>query len=176
MCDGFQEKCRTIKAEARHFFCHKGIRYVWPQGVHRWLPLGIVKKICLSPRLFLIFAVLKIKMKRLLRNIGALFLFVLFTEFWCSTHLFYHSHVVDGQVIVHSHPFEDEGENQHTQQELKLISILSAFLSTLPGAGIPELPLPVYFAESLLSHPYDGYIKTFPVHSNVLRAPPQNLF
>ena len=140
------------------------------------LPLGIVKKICLSPRLFLIFAVLKIKMKRLLRNIGALFLFVLFTEFWCSTHLFYHSHVVDGQVIVHSHPFEDEGENQHTQQELKLISILSAFLSTLPGAGIPELPLPVYFAESLLSHPYDGYIKTFPVHSNGLRAPPQNLF
>lgn len=111
-------------------------------------------------------------MRRLGRNIGALLLLVLFTEFWCSTHLFYHSHIINGQVIVHSHPFQDQDAGTHSQQELKLISLLSAFISTSPDLALPELPVPPA-VRCVLSYPQrDGHLRDFPVHLNGLRAPP----
>ena len=76
-----------------------------------------------------------VMMKRLLRNTSAFFLLVLFIGFWSSTHLFYHTHIVDGQIIVHSHPFGNSSSG-HTSQELKLISILSLrriSAGTFPG-------------------------------------------
>lgn len=110
-------------------------------------------------------------MRRLLRNISAFFLFVLFIGFWSSTHLFYHTHIVDGQIIVHSHPFGNSSSG-HTSQELKLISILSVFLTTSPDCdGL----LPGHFSllVAQLHFPCPaGHIKDFPVHYNGLRAPP----
>lgn len=114
-------------------------------------------------------------MKRLLRNISAFFLLVLFMGFWSSTHLFYHTHIVDGQIIVHSHPFGNSTAG-HTGQELKLISILSVFLATPPDCGGL---LPEHFsgiAVRLHFHCPEGHPAGFPVHYNGLRAPPVLFF
>lgn len=115
-----------------------------------------------------------VMMKRLLRNTSAFFLLVLFIGFWSSTHLFYHTHIVDGQIIVHSHPFGNSSSG-HTSQELKLISILSVFLATPPDCD--GLLTGHFF--SLVAQLYfpctEGYIKDFPVHCNGLRAPPSQV-
>lgn len=115
-----------------------------------------------------------VMMKRLLRNTSVFFLLVLFIGFWSSTHLFYHTHIVDGQIIVHSHPFGNSSSG-HTSQELKLISILSVFLATPPDCG-GLLPghFPVIAARLRFPCP-EGHIKDFPVHYNGLRAPPSQV-
>lgn len=95
----------------------------------------------------------------------------LFTAFWCSTHLFYHSHIINGQVVVHSHPFSEDG-TPHSQQELKLISILSVFISTDPSKDILRVALPHPYAVCLQFCPSEGFLQDFPVHLNGLRAPP----
>lgn len=59
---------------------------------------------------------------------------VIFITYAIFTNFFYHTHVVKGVTIVHSHPFSsDENGNpnhKHTDIELQLIHSLSSFHST----------------------------------------------
>ena len=59
--------------------------------------------------------------------IGCLFFF-LFATYWCGINCFPHSHVVNGVVIVHSHPFEDE-DHTHTDIQYETIFYLTHFFS-----------------------------------------------
>lgn len=49
------------------------------------------------------------------------FLPLLFIAYLGGITLFTHSHVVNGVIIVHSHPFK--GQHEHTEVQLETISI-----------------------------------------------------
>ena len=57
-----------------------------------------------------------VTMKKHLIHILKLFLPLIFIAYLGGITLFTHSHVVNGVIIVHSHPFK--GEHQHTEVEL----------------------------------------------------------
>lgn len=67
-------------------------------------------------------------MKKHLKTILKLFLPLLFIAYLGGITLFTHSHVVNGVVIVHSHPFK--GEHEHTKAEFETIFFLSSFAAS----------------------------------------------
>ncbi len=71
-------------------------------------------------------------MKEILKRIIRIFLPLLFITYLGGITLFTHSHVINGVVIVHSHPFK--GKHQHNEAQLETIFFLSVFLSLV----IPE--------------------------------------
>lgn len=67
-----------------------------------------------------------------LRNILKWFLPLLFIAYLGGITLFTHSHVVNGVIIVHSHPFK--GAHEHTEAQVETIFFLSSFVaSSLPA-------------------------------------------
>ena len=71
------------------------------------------------------------------RIIAALLL-LLFAHYWCGISLFTHSHVVNGVVVVHSHPYK--AEHAHTQSQIKTIFQLSTFQTLGDASPCIELP------------------------------------
>ena len=65
------------------------------------------------------------------------FLPLLFIAYLGGITLFTHSHVVNGVIIVHSHPFK--GQHEHTEVQLETIFYLASFVSS----SLPLLPLPL---------------------------------
>ena len=61
-------------------------------------------------------------------------LLILFVSYYGSITLFYHAHRVNEQIIVHSHPFNNQ-EHSHSAAQYDLIKILSSFsgLAALTG-------------------------------------------
>ena len=79
---------------------------------------------------------------RYARNLGAMLLLLLFSEYLGSTSLFMHSHRIDGQLIVHSHPYSgsaDSPNHSHSAQQCKAIGMLSAFTALAAGFFHPLL-------------------------------------
>lgn len=50
-------------------------------------------------------------------------LLLVFASYWCGITLFTHSHVVNGVIVVHSHPFK--AGHTHTDTQLETIFYLS---------------------------------------------------
>ena len=67
------------------------------------------------------------------RVAGASFLMVLFLSLWCSSNLFFHTHIVNNQLITHSH-FSSEAGHSHSGAEFTVISMLSLSLALMAGA------------------------------------------
>lgn len=104
------------------------------------------------------------------RKIMRLFLPLLFIAYLGESNLFTHSHVIDGVVIVHSHPFK--GSHEHTVAQLETIFLLSSF--TILSLSAP-LTLASIFLVLLymLAVPATGRAKRFKTRVNIsLRAPP----
>lgn len=109
-----------------------------------------------------------------LRRIMRYFLPLLFLTYWGGITLFTHSHVVNGVIIVHSHPFK--AGHQHTQEQAETVfflghyaasalpALLSAVFCFLALLGVLAVPRVVRL---VLSHPEDGVR---------LRAPPVCVF
>ena len=93
-----------------------------------------------------------------------------------STTFYNHTHIIDGERIVHSHPFtkNDNGESshKHTSNEIQVIRILSAFNLTesiIPAFNLNVFHLPpVLLQEEILSTRTNNC--TYGNHQ--LRAPP----
>ncbi len=68
-----------------------------------------------------------------LRQMMKWFLPLLFITYLGGITLFTHSHVVNGVIIVHSHPFK--GAHEHTEVQLETVFYLTSFLSS----SLPEL-------------------------------------
>ena len=105
-----------------------------------------------------------------LRNILKWFLPLLFIAYLGGITLFTHSHVVNGVIIVHSHPFK--GEHSHTEAQVETICFLSSFVAS-------SLPAILFVASALLvllrvlSVPAVEHIKCVRVRCGIsLRAPP----
>lgn len=62
----------------------------------------------------------------------ASFLLWLFISYTAGITLFYHSHVINGVTIVHSHPFNKDSGHTHTSIELDIIHQLNHFVSSSP--------------------------------------------
>lgn len=65
-------------------------------------------------------------MSRLLAQkyrLAGMVLLLVFASYWCGITLFTHSHVVNGVIVVHSHPFK--AGHTHTDAQLETIFYLS---------------------------------------------------
>ena len=105
-----------------------------------------------------------------LRNILKWFLPLLFIAYLGGITLFTHSHVVNGVIIVHSHPFK--GEHSHTEAQVETIFFLSSFVAS-------SLPAILFVASAflillrVLSVPAVEHTKCVRVRCGIsLRAPP----
>jgi hypothetical protein len=81
------------------------------------------------------FAAVKLGGNNRFRVAGASFLMVLFLSLWCSSNLFFHAHIINNQVITHSH-FSSGAGHTHTGAECTVISMISLSLVLLGGALI----------------------------------------
>ncbi|MCF6358628.1 MAG: hypothetical protein L3J54_12565, partial [Draconibacterium sp.] len=70
------------------------------------------------------------------------FFAILFVAYYFSITLFYHSHVINGKKIVHSHFYintHDTAGNpinhSHSQDEVYSLQIISQFITTFIAAG-----------------------------------------
>ncbi|HPR33554.1 MAG TPA: hypothetical protein PLK12_15750 [Prolixibacteraceae bacterium] len=76
-----------------------------------------------------------------------LLLIILFTGYYGSNSFFFHTHVIEGKKVIHSHPFRQadkrlpkdspETQHKHSQEELILIAFLNKVL--LEDTGFPSL-------------------------------------
>lgn len=111
-----------------------------------------------------------VTMKKHLIHILKLFLPLIFIAYLGGITLFTHSHVVNGVIIVHSHPFK--GEHQHTEVELETIFFLSSFAAS--GSLFTPSSTTVFWALlCLLAVPAVERIKLIRTGCGMyLRAPP----
>ena len=64
---------------------------------------------------------------------------VLFVAYYFSVTLFYHSHVINGKEIIHSHFYLSAGEpvnHAHTLNELFTLQIISQFVTIVVVVGL----------------------------------------
>lgn len=115
-----------------------------------------------------------IMLKRNKQTVG-LVLIVVFAFYYANTHFFYHSHIVNGATIVHSHIYNKMNAQAatHSMSELTLISVLSIFHSLQASACFVNpgvlLLLLVIILPSLARQ-----IILNPVACICLRAPPSS--
>lgn len=100
------------------------------------------------------------------------FFLVLFVGYMGNLSFFMHSHVINGVTIVHSHPFAQDSDHEHSTSELQLIHQLNTF--TLPEIRIETIQLTVF--QPLLYRLCPGRLQTkfssFGYRTTRLRAPP----
>ena len=99
---------------------------------------------------------------------------LLFLMYWGGITLFAHSHVVNGVIMVHSHPFK--ADHQHTQAEAETIFYLGHYAaSSLPEPG-PAVRC-FFFLLGVLAVPRTVSLSLPQAGDGVrLRAPPCRVF
>jgi hypothetical protein len=113
--------------------------------------------------------------KKSISRLTGYFFLILFLGFFGSNTFFTHSHIVDGNTIVHSHPFKkDQNGNpthQHSAKGYLLIHIINNFTALAVAS--------ILFAVALLKFLYEissGCASSFAcrlsISPNSLRGPP----
>lgn len=65
--------------------------------------------------------------KHTFQQISATLLLMLFVGYFVGTSFFKHTHVVDGKIIVHSHPFSPTQKHTHSGSTIILLQKISQF-------------------------------------------------
>jgi hypothetical protein len=106
------------------------------------------------------------------------FLTLLFVAYYFSATLFYHSHVINGKEIVHSHFYwttnnaEDEPvKHAHTQDELFTLQIISQFVTTVVAVGF-FLRMTQFLLNEFIIPLSESFHEITPLFSYSLRGPP----
>lgn len=107
---------------------------------------------------------------QILHRLKRLFFPLLFIFYLGNITLFTHFHVVNGVVIVHSHP--SKKSHQHSPQEYKTIFILSNFLSTTLTYTTFISPV-VWTLLMIVITPFLQLGKRIELRDNYSRAPPR---
>jgi len=101
------------------------------------------------------------------------FLLLLFVGYYCGITLFYHTHTLKGEVIIHSHPFKHDSSNKspyehhnHGKGEYALIHLLNNVL-------FDETETSSFLPDPIFSYTQLTYIPI--IDDFQLRGPP-NLF
>ena len=116
-----------------------------------------------------------VKKKHICRYQGlAIALLSIFLLYWAGITFFTHSHVVNGVVIVHSHPFNTE--HSHTATSLETIFFLSSVSALQANTfGNHVVALFVLLAIFLVC-PCSPALVSFVSEDNLLRGPPSASF
>ena len=118
-------------------------------------------------------------MKKCIFKISGIFLLSLFLAFFVSISFFHHTHIVDGNIIVHSHPYKKDSngnpDHSHSSASFVLIHhinniLLAASLSFLPALIIYR----VVFEQK--SHFYYSFTRLELILNNKQRGPPLIFF
>lgn len=114
-------------------------------------------------------------MNRYRINIPGCFLLILFTGFFASTVLFNHTHITEGSILVHSHPFKSDHDGKplhsHSNTVYFLVFLLNNFIADVNAINTAEnILLP--FVRNIVS----GIVTNFPSGDcdpeSFLRGPP----
>ena len=83
------------------------------------------------------------KRKAYIRELMAMAMLLLFVAYYGNATLFYHTHIINGVVIVHSHMHNnhhhDSSDGEHSASQITLISALSSqlqFIKAHIGGGL----------------------------------------
>ncbi len=119
-----------------------------------------------------------------MKRLTALLLLLLFLAYTGSTGLFFHTHIINGKTVVHSHfylvkdttnstPYSTGGaaQHRHSKAELTLIDLLSNWNSEqqFPGTEIPSINPPLIDVITPVGYDYCCHHQT---PSQFLRGPP----
>ncbi len=104
-------------------------------------------------------------------------LLFLFIGYYGSITLFFHSHIINGVTIVHSHPFNsDNGKDStnlpHSEKQLLLIQLLSVFFTTAVSITFGALIFRFLLCEIQVEPTTGGYSLLSSYCTYSLRAPP----
>lgn len=119
------------------------------------------------------------KMRQTLSKILKVLLLVLFIVYYGSSTLFIHTHILNNNYRVHSHPFSDNSSKKpathnHTPNEYTIIQSLTFFASTL--LVLLFVALFAFFARQILFQTYKvHYRNTYNFFRYLLRAPPLSI-
>lgn len=67
--------------------------------------------------------------KSRLQTIKGIALLILFVSYSVGISYFPHKHIIDGKVVVHSHPFSATEHHTHSTGTVQLIQLLSAYVT-----------------------------------------------
>jgi len=117
--------------------------------------------------------------KKYIVTTGNYLLLFVFLQYYSGITMFYHAHLIDGHVIIHSHPYwpDTSGKkdpyqaHSHSKGELILIKHLNQVLWE-NGPLVLNIPGPFFncLSGEILFH-FDGIIQEF-YSLPLLRAPP----
>ncbi len=103
---------------------------------------------------------------------------LLFMGYYISITMFYHSHVINGEEIVHSHFYiatnntsDDPVKHTHSQYELFTLQIISQFVTTVVTVGI-FLRMTRFLMNEFLIPLSESIPEITPLFSYSLRGPP----
>lgn len=115
-------------------------------------------------------------MKNSVRRILSVALMLLFACYSASATLFVHSHLIDGEQIVHSHPLfgGDGASHTHSSAEARLIAALTDVV-LVSVATVVVVAAAVHLLRVVVS-PYLAHFEFFEGLSRSLRAPPVAFF
>ncbi len=108
-------------------------------------------------------------------RLAGYFFLILFLSFFASTTFFYHTHIVNGDTVVHSHPYKKDKNgypiHQHSTKGYLLIHIIRNFTSlaavnVLLAVALLKL-ISIIFSDCTSSFTY-----LLSLHPNSLRGPP----
>lgn len=77
------------------------------------------------------------------RGLAAMLL-TIFLAYLATSTLFPHAHLLNGEVLTHSHPYEGTPDNpghSHSQAELQLIDSLTKYVAVAVGATLEINPI-----------------------------------
>jgi hypothetical protein len=107
------------------------------------------------------------------KQTAALILITIFAFYYANICFFYHSHIINGTTIVHSHIYSKTNAlaSTHSNSELTLISALSVFHSL--QANVYHAGPGVFFLLQVFILPFsEGRAVLKPAPCISLRAPP----
>lgn len=105
---------------------------------------------------------------------------ILFIWFYVSISFFTHTHIVNGVVVVHSHPYnpfsKDKPVNHdHSKNGYILIHFLSHFLTTVSFFTISIVVFKAALKNFFSRNNEENLSSNFFISSNGLRAPPLSI-
>jgi hypothetical protein len=117
--------------------------------------------------------------KKSITRLTGYFFLILFLGFFASTTFFNHTHIVDGDTIVHSHPYKkDKNGNpthQHSTKGYLLIHIIKNFTTTAVASTLFGTIL-VKSIHEIPSGKSSSIVHQLPLSPNIFRGPPVRIF
>jgi hypothetical protein len=119
------------------------------------------------------------RLKNSIKKSCAYFLLILFLGYYGSITMFFHSHIISGDTVVHSHPFRTDNNglplHSHTTNGFITIHLLSTILVSLSFLvfGFKAFAQVI---NGIICKTRAAFFKTNLIFLYSLRAPPLNMF